>query len=50
MNAEQSPEPTAVGAYQSYHHHPDHVHFVQTRCMPEVTDLLELDYEPLSAA
>jgi len=43
-----SMEFSSAADYQSYHHHPDHVHFVQTRWLPEVTDYLELDYEPLS--
>ncbi len=34
--------------YQVYNNHPDHVHFVKTRWIPEVTDFIELDYEPLS--
>jgi hypothetical protein len=33
--------------YRFYNDHPDHVHFVQTRWISEVTDFLELDYEPL---
>jgi hypothetical protein len=33
--------------YQTYNEHPDHVHFVQTRWIPEVSEFLELDYEPL---
>lgn len=33
--------------YQIYNDHPDHVRFVQTRWIPEVSDFLELDYEPL---
>ena len=41
---------SSAADYQSYNQHPDHVHFVQTRWMPEVTDFLELDYEPLSGA
>lgn len=36
--------------YQSYNVHPDHVHFVQTRWIPEVSEFLELDYEPLDEA
>ena len=36
--------------YQLYNSHPDHVHFVQTRWIPEVADFLELDYEPLGGA
>lgn len=31
-------------AYAGYNEHPDHVHFVQTRWLREVTDFLELDY------
>jgi hypothetical protein len=33
--------------YQIYNNHPDHVHFVQTRWIPEVVDFLEIDYELL---
>jgi hypothetical protein len=36
--------------YQFYNNHPDHVRFVQTRWIPEVSDFLELDYEPLNGA
>jgi len=36
--------------YQFYNEHPDHVHFVQTRWIPEVSEFLELDYEPLNEA
>ena len=36
--------------YQIYNNHPDHVHFVKTRWIPEVTDFIELDYEPFSGA
>ena len=36
--------------YQSYNVHPDHVRFVQTRWIPEVSEFLELDYEPLDEA
>ncbi len=32
--------------YQVYNGHPDHVKFVQTRWIPEVTDFMEIDYEP----
>ncbi len=32
--------------YQSYNTHPDHVNFVQTRWIPEVSDFMEIDYEP----
>lgn len=34
--------------YQIYNDHPDHVHFVQTRWIPEVADFLEIDYEAIS--
>ena len=34
--------------YQTYNEHPDHVRFVQTRWIPEVSEFLELDYELLS--
>ncbi len=33
--------------YQFYNEHPDHVRFVQTLWIPEVSDFLEIDYEPL---
>lgn len=36
--------------YQFYNNHPDHVHFVQTRWVPEVTDFMEIDYEPFGEA
>ena len=36
--------------YQIYNDHPDHVHFVQTRWIPEVTDFMEIDYTPLDVA
>jgi hypothetical protein len=36
--------------YQTYNNHPDHVHFVQTRWVPEVADFLEIDYEPFNNA
>lgn len=36
--------------YQFYNQHPDHVRFVQTRWIPEVSDFLELDYEPIHEA
>ena len=32
--------------YEAYNVHPDHVAFVQTRWIPEVSDFLEIDYEP----
>ena len=34
-------------AYATYNEHPDHVRFVNDRWLPEVTDFLEVDYEPL---
>ena len=36
--------------YQTYNDHPDHIHFVQTRWIPEVDEFLELDYELLEEA
>mgnify|MGYP002642247072 CR=1 FL=1 len=33
--------------YQSYNTHPDHVNFVKTRWIPEVSDFMEIDYEPI---
>jgi hypothetical protein len=33
-------------AYRAYNEHPDHVRFVQTRWIPEVSDFLEIDYAP----
>lgn len=35
-------------AYEDYNQHPDHVAFVRTIWIPEVSDFLEIDYEPLS--
>lgn len=34
-------------AYEGYNQHPDHVAFVRTIWIPEVSDFLEIDYEPL---
>ena len=34
--------------YQAYTVHPDHVAFVQTYWMKDVTEFLELDYEPMA--
>ena len=34
-------------AYTAYNEHPDHVHFVNNRWLPEVSDFLEVDYETL---
>jgi hypothetical protein len=42
-----SMEFTSPRDYQTYNEHPDHVHFVQTRWIPEVVDFLEIDYELL---
>ena len=42
-----SMEFTSMEDYQTYNDHPDHVHFVQTLWIPEVTDFMEIDYEPL---
>jgi len=34
-------------AYQIYHHHPDHVRFVEDRWQKEVAEFLEIDFQPL---
>ena len=34
--------------YQIYNEHPFHVQFVQTRWIPEVSEFMEIDYEPLN--
>jgi Stress responsive A/B Barrel Domain len=34
-------------AYAAYNEHPDHVRFVNDRWLAEVSDFLEVDYEPL---
>ena len=44
-----SMEFASEGDYQAYNEHPDHVHFVENRWVPEVTDFLEIDYEPYAA-
>jgi hypothetical protein len=36
-------------AYEGYNAHPDHVRFVEERWLAEVSDFLEVDYEPLTA-
>ncbi len=36
-----------AAAYDGYNQHPVHTSFVQERWLPEVSDFLELDYEPL---
>lgn len=33
--------------YEQYTNHPDHVHFVQHYWLIQVSDFLEIDYEPL---
>ena len=43
-----SMEFTDAAAYQAYNEHPLHVRFVQTRWIPEVSDFMEIDYEPLA--
>ncbi len=34
--------------YEDYNRHPDHVRFVETYWKTEVSDFLDLDYEPLT--
>ena len=34
-------------AYDEYSNHPDHVAFVQSFWMKDVSDFLEIDYEPM---
>ena len=41
-----SMEFTSEEDYQIYNAHPDHTNFVQSRWIPEVTDFMELDFEP----
>ncbi|MCX6924566.1 MAG: Dabb family protein [Verrucomicrobia bacterium] len=41
-----SMEFTSPQDYQTYNDHPCHQTFVQTRWIPEVSEFLELDYEP----
>jgi len=36
-----------AGDYEAYNQHPDHTRFVATYWKREVTDFLEIDYEPL---
>ena len=43
-----SMEFTSVEDYEAYNAHPDHVLFVQNRWIPEVTDFMEIDFEPYS--
>ena len=45
-----SMEFTSPEDYKVYNAHPDHVHFVQTRWIPEVTDFMEIDYVPHNEA
>jgi hypothetical protein len=33
-------------AYTAYNEHPDHVAFVETRWLPEVSEFLEIDFAP----
>lgn len=42
-----SMEFNSVKAYEDYNQHPDHVAFVQKVWKTEVSDFLEIDYEPL---
>lgn len=41
-----SMEFTSKEGYQSYNEHPDHLQFVKTRWIPEVTEFMEIDYVP----
>jgi hypothetical protein len=41
-----SMEFTSLEDYQIYNAHSDHANFVQTRWIPEVTDFMEIDFEP----
>jgi hypothetical protein len=34
-------------AYEQYNQHPDHIAFVRKCWINEVSDFLEIDYEPL---
>jgi hypothetical protein len=43
-----SMEFASPGDYEFYNDHPDHIHFVQTRWIPEVVDFLEIDYALIS--
>ena len=45
-----SMEFTSKEGYQAYNEHPDHLQFVQTRWIPEVTEFMEIDYIPYSEA
>ena len=35
-------------AYEGYNEHPDHLRFVQERWLTEVSEFLEVDYEPVA--
>ena len=41
---------SSTADYEAYNQHPDHVRFVQGRWIPEVSDFVEIDYEPLNQA
>lgn len=41
-----SMEFTSKEGYQSYNGHPDHLQFVNTRWILEVTEFMEIDYVP----
>lgn len=41
-----SMEFASLNDYQVYNAHPDHAQFVQTHWNPEVTDFMEIDFEP----
>lgn len=43
-----SMEFATANEYEDYNGHPDHVRFVETFWKTEVSDFLELDYEPLN--
>lgn len=45
-----SMEFTSPEDYQVYISHPDHVNFVKTRWIPEVTDFMEIDFKPYNKA
>ena len=45
-----SMEFSSMEDYQVYNAHSDHVHFVQTRWIPEVTDFMEIDFKSLYKA
>ena len=45
-----SMEFSSLEDYQVYNNHADHTDFVQTRWIPEVTDFMEIDFEPYNKA